>query len=131
MNKTFYLAGSYAERLKCNLFSGLIETMTGWKCNARWLEGEHEHAKAQQCAMDDIHDLSKADAFIMRHGKSTAGGMWVEFGMAIAMTKPVLLYMPDNEITTPLPVFAFLTNVQWVVTPEQIRGLLRQYEDVL
>ena len=131
MNKTFYLAGSYSQRTGLKIFAELIENLSDWKCNARWLDGDHDNASAQKCAMDDIEDLQESDVFILRHGKSSAGGMWVELGMAMAKGRPIILYMPDDALTIPPPVFAFITGVQWVVTPEQIRGLLRQYEDVL
>ena len=116
MAKTFYLAGSYANREYYINLSKRLEANTGWKwlCNSRWLDGRHEGLDDKICADDDCKDVWDADAVVLVHGNSSRGGMWCELGLAIAWKKPIVFYIPDDSKNIPIPVFAHLPAILWV-----------------
>ena len=116
-HKTFYLAGSYANREELQEMVSRIEELSrfgDWKCNARWLSGSHDDISFTVCANEDVEDIKSADAIIVVHGQSTLGGMWCELGMAIMLNKPVMIYIPPEELTRDLPVFAYVNGIKSV-----------------
>ena len=95
----FYFAAPYSRRVECATHAAEIESASGWRCTSRWLTGQHDGAKPQQCAADDLEDIWNARAMICYLPcQSTQGGLWVEFGYALALRIPVLLVaeIPPN-----------------------------------
>ena len=119
MDKTFYLAGSYAKRIEYQSIAADIERQSGWRCNARWLNGAHDSEPMQKCAEDDVEDVKNADALVLVNGKSTRGGMWVELGMALAWEKPVVFLVDAKNkglhicVRPEPPVFTWLPHIEW------------------
>ena len=92
MRRVFYFAAPYNLRLEGLQHADEIERRSGWRCNSRWLTGEHDGQADRVCALDDLADVRDASAVVMFVPRqSTRGGVWVELGYALALGIPVLL----------------------------------------
>ena len=103
----------------------------GHNVDCRWLNGSHQlHAGAEQLdgqagftgnskgitmmalpfALDDVEDLSAADAIILfsesPESHSKRGGRHVEFGMALALRKILIIVGPRENVFHCLPEVA-------------------------
>ena len=114
MSGKFYLAAPYNTRDESLHKVREIERLSGWTCNARWVLGMHDGKEPDLCVRDDYNDLRDADALILLDGVSSKGGMWVELGMAIALSKKVIFVRENANLLTKPPVFCSLPEVIWV-----------------
>ena len=114
MSGKFYLAAPYNTRDESLHKVREIERLSGWTCNARWVLGMHDGKEPDLCVRDDYNDLRDADALILLDGVSSTGGMWVELGMAIALSKKVIFVRENANLLTKPPVFCSLPEVIWV-----------------
>lgn len=130
---TFYVAGPYDLRAMLATRAVDIAVASGWQCETRWLEGFPAPSTRADHALWDFQDLAMADAVVLFHGRSTAGGMWCELGMALAWGMPIIgvgLDQPVTVLRPRPPVFAALPGAALVSarTPleaAQILGVLR------
>jgi nucleoside 2-deoxyribosyltransferase len=77
-----------------------LEARTGHQCTSRWVWSEaHEgHDFRLTIAATDLADIARANYVILARLTKTARGCCCEEGMAIALDKPVYLYLaPDVE----------------------------------
>src|SRR3990167_6344379 len=117
-----YLAARYSRREELLSYKADLEA-AGHTVPARWLLGEHQAhdgaleveaatesmpAVARLFAEEDVEDLRAADLLIAfseppRSGNSR-GGRHVEFGMALAWGKPIIVVGPAENVFHTLPV---------------------------
>lgn len=114
-----YLAARYSRRLELCGYRDKLQTMGHW-VDARWLDGHHEinyddqaardalhEVKRQQFATEDLTDLLAAEcliAFTEEPRKTTTrGGRHVEFGIALALGKRVIVVGPKENVFYSLP----------------------------
>ena len=116
-----YLAARYSRREELLVYKAELEA-AGHRVPARWLLGEHQahdgaleiEAAAESIpgiarafAEDDVEDLRAADLLIAfseppRSGNSR-GGRHVEFGMALAWGRPIIVIGPAENVFHTLP----------------------------
>ena len=90
----FYFAGPYPNRKVIAEYAATLTLDTKHKVRARWLaEGEEDPHQHEVYAAQDLNDVEGADAVaIFVDGvKKSKGGMWVEFGAAMQLGKPVYI----------------------------------------
>ena len=108
---TFYLAGPYSDREHLRSCASVVAGVSGWTCNARWLDGSHDGMGPNVAAKEDFEDVDSAHALVIdARRQSTRGGMWVEAGIAIAQGKPVVAIVAEPQLPN---VFMFLPKVYW------------------
>ena len=109
---TFYLAGPYSDREHLRTCASVIAGVSGWTCNARWLDGSHDGMSPMQAAKEDVADVRAADALVLvAERQSTKGGMWVELGIAIERPIPIVVVHPLGRDPRELNVFASYPTV--------------------
>ena len=124
---TFYLAGPYSAREHLRGCATAIARISGWTCNARWLDGSHDGMLAYRAAREDVEDVRSADALVMvANRQSTRGGMWVEMGIAAERGIPIVIVCDEH---TKLNVFAWLQVVVWAATVDEAGDELRYIGD--
>lgn len=127
-----YLASRYIRRLEMVGHAIELRRM-GHTVTSRWLEGEHqwdgaavEAAKAyedrgemipaaQRFALDDVEDITAADTLITftekpREFSNQRGGRHVEFGLAYAMGKRIIVVGYQENVFHLLPGVEFAHN---------------------
>ena len=118
-----YLASRYSRIDELNRYKQQLEKL-GQSVTSRWLKGEHQiHGadafqstrkteldspeKAALFAKDDVEDLAAADVVICftekPRAESTRGGRHVEFGMALALNKRLIVIGPRENVFHCLP----------------------------
>ncbi|MDP2652579.1 MAG: nucleoside 2-deoxyribosyltransferase [Candidatus Omnitrophota bacterium] len=117
-----YLAARYSRREELLAYKADLEAI-GHTVPARWLLGEHQvHDGALEVeaatesmpdvarlfAEDDVADLQAADLLIAfseppRASGNSRGGRHVEFGMALAWGKPIIIVGPAENVFHTLP----------------------------
>ena len=111
--RTFYLAGNVHRRTELRRVMDAIATGTGRRCTARWLhhdlDAEGVGGEGQACF--DLADAREADAVVIAHGESSAGGTYVEMGIGLCAGSEVVVWRNAWGTDTPLPVFAHLATV--------------------
>ena len=108
---TIYLAARYSRRAELVAYRALLEAL-GHTVTSRWLHGNHQidddglegdgtRAERERFAQEDYEDVCRAELLIAfteppRTGP-TRGGRHVEFGIAIALEKRVLVVGPREN----------------------------------
>ena len=119
---SFYLAGRYSRRERYRLVAEELERRSGWRSGARWLvsgpadELRDDHGVAER----DLDDIRRSDALILVHSANRRGGMWVEFGYALASPALRTIFWRDEDCDHEAPVFAACADyaapsIDWVV----------------
>jgi nucleoside 2-deoxyribosyltransferase len=124
----FYLASRYSRREELLGVRDVIESLGG-EVTSRWLNGDHQIADGEEgnaashgerFALEDMNDLNLADIVLVFTEKpretNSRGGRHVEFGMALALNKHVIVIGPREN------VFTWLPQVEW--HPDWSRGAL-------
>ena len=117
----YYLAGPYDMRDDIFALAESIGKSTNWHNNASWLIEDMKDLPVKRIANIDIKDLQESDVLILFTGESTTGGMWVEFGFALALNKPTIIFDRSSE---PQPCFATLADYR-CSTETQLFALLK------
>lgn len=102
-----YLAGRYERRLELVNIAKELKQF-GHEITSRWLDGSHDNAPRQECALVDIEDIINADGILLitENQGATRGGRHFEFGYAYALGKTcIILGEPEN-------VFHYLPEVE-------------------
>ncbi len=116
-----YIAARYDRLTEMNGYAGILRNC-GFTVDCRWLNGNHqlhsgsdevEMAKgnmplaAMTFAKDDVEDLTNADTLIFFSERpdshSKRGGRHVEFGMALALGKRIMVIGPRENVFHCLP----------------------------
>ena len=124
--RTIYLAGQYARRDELRGYAGLL-TMAGLTVNSRWLlEDAPLHHSLEDfetewkrlTALKDYWDIQRADTMIFfaesPENQPRRGGRHVEFGMALALGKKVLVVGGRENI------FHFMPGVKHYETFQEL-----------
>lgn len=112
----YYLAAPYDCRGRAAHVAQLISEISGWRCASTWIAGDHAGSTERKRAEDDLRDLRTAAALVLWLPQpSTAGGLWVELGYALALGKTVVMVAPAG---VPQPVFCAVERVRFAATVE-------------
>ncbi len=136
-----YLAARYSRHPEMRQIAADLRRL-GHEVTARWIHGHHEYDPAEaeraeaagilspvEIATDDITDLLAADAVISftehpnAHGRNR-GGRHVEFGIALATGKRLMIVGPCEN------VFHHLPAVEWYPTWRDAYLVLRAQRDL-
>lgn len=113
-----YLAGRYSRREELRGYAADLAQLGLGEVRAAWLSGEHEWdgsqatgeelAVAQQFAIDDVRDIGRAQVVIVfteapGAGGRNRGGRHVEYGIALAAKKHVVIVGPAENVFHSLP----------------------------
>lgn len=122
-----YLAARYARRAEMAGYARELDAM-GYHVTSRWIHGSHElddhpaPAERARLAAEDLEDLLAADVVISFTEQPRAaldkpghGGRHVEFGLALALGKRVMIVGPREN------VFHWLPAVECCESWEQAR----------
>lgn len=127
-----YLASRYSRFKEMQAYRGDLKT-AGHSVTSRWINGDHQiddaglstHAKESErirFAQEDASDLYAADCVISfteaPRSSNSRGGRHVEFGMALARGKRVIIVGHRENVFHCLPEVEFFKT--W---PEALRGL--------
>lgn len=114
----FYLAARYSRREEMARNALELAELGLGTTECAWLSGDHEWdgsqepgeqlARAQQFALDDLRDLMAADIVVVfteqpASGGRNRGGRHVEYGLALAGRKHVLIVGPAENVFHTLP----------------------------
>ena len=116
-----YLAGRYSRKEELKGYADQIRA-AGHEVTSRWLQGDHQVREASDAetdsvsvpvdgrpyALDDFEDLGLSDVVVSftetpRKGGDSRGGRHVEFGLALAWDKRVLVVGPRENVFHTLP----------------------------
>lgn len=119
-----YIAGAYSRRVELLVHSGLLK-YDGHEITSRWLTGVYEGREWTDAAIadDDIKDVYVSDCVLSFTEDATSkhkrGGRHVEFGMALAWGKRLVLVGPREN------VFHHQSRVEQYSTFEEARNILK------
>jgi hypothetical protein len=111
-----YLAGRYSRREELAGYAEGLIALGLFRCEARWLVEPHDWdgtaegeglKLAQRYALDDLEDLGRAHAVVVfteEAGAYRRGGSLVEYGLALAMQKHVVVVGPAPNVFITLPM---------------------------
>lgn len=104
-----YLAGRYGRRLEIQQYAQELRGR-GHQVIARWLDGLHEAADGDRrrwalFAQDDLDDIACCDTVVSFTGAGLRhrGGRHVEFGVALASGKRLVIVGPVENVFHALP----------------------------
>lgn len=117
--KKVYLAARYSRR-EGMLIAAYALKAAGITVTSRWIAGGHQVSgsglndeqslpamQREKFAQEDIEDLAAADTVISfteePHSNNSRGGRHVEFGMAVALGKRVIVIGPRENVFHCLP----------------------------
>jgi ketosteroid isomerase-like protein len=106
-----YLAGRFSRRDEFNRYAAALRD-AGYVVDARWLVEDHEWygeqdeaaiEAARQFATDDLEDVARADlVFVFTEpanpGGRNRGGRHVEYGIALALAKDIVIVGPPENV---------------------------------
>ena len=115
--KLVYLAARYSRLEELQVYAADLRAI-GYRVEARWLLGDHQMhegpdkvesetvsmpIEARAFALDDFEDVHDADMLIAfsetpRAGGASRGGRHVEFGLALAWRKQVVVVGPRENV---------------------------------
>jgi nucleoside 2-deoxyribosyltransferase len=125
-----YLAAPYVAKKQIEAEAAELRAL-GIEVTSSWLEETHSpttqlheltHEEHQGFAVRDVQDVRAADVFVFHTDPTKAiirGGRHVEFGIAVALHKPILIVGEEQE-----NIFHHLPNLNRVATWEQARAWL-------
>jgi hypothetical protein len=144
-----YLAGRFSRR---DEFRGYADRLRGWGfvVDARWLVEEHEWYgerdeaaidAARQFATDDLEDVAAADVVLVfteppNAGGRNRGGRHVEYGIALALAKDIIVIGEPENVFHNLRGILFVPNdqlhtvgtrIQHAASFEGVRDLLADW----
>lgn len=113
MQRTVYLASRYEDRPRMQEWKAQLEA-AGYVVSSRWINGSHEineddkgDEERRRFAEEDLADLLAAGIFLCHSDRSFfrsgRGGRHVEFGVAIATGKRILMVGERENVFHWLP----------------------------
>jgi hypothetical protein len=109
-----YLASQYRRRDELRTCAAALERL-GFEITSRWLAGDQpllelgeSRTEAEAAAIRDLHDVRSADIFVAftEHASAPSkgrGGRHVEFGVALALERRLLVVGPPEHVFHLLP----------------------------
>ncbi len=98
-----YIAASFSRRLEIKKYAAELEQL-GFEVTSRWLDQHHKEDPTEEdwhrFAVEDLEDVKRADmlfAFTDAVPKP-GGGRHAEFGVAMALGKPIVQIGPDEHV---------------------------------
>ena len=134
-----YLASRYSRREEMVIHAADLRG-AGFDVTSRWINGNHQisdeglsvEAKAEErarFAIEDYDDLAKADIVInfteSPRATNSRGGRHVEFGIAIALGKCVLVVGPRENVFHCLPHIQMCSC--WYEALQAVKGIRDRY----
>lgn len=128
-----YIAAPYEHRPTAVLIANALSGM-GYSLCARWLTPEHDDDGKNsplgdvpsEHALDDLEDVLDCDVLIAinpeNFARSGTGGRHVEFGIAVARSKRIILIGDRTN------VFHFLPSVMHIATSDPVDTLATMLE---
>lgn len=115
----FYLAARYSRQGEMRVVRDML-TDRGHTVTSRWIDGTHDDKPREDCAIEDMEDLSKSDvilSFTEDHEESKKkrpgkGGRHVEFGMGLAFNKRMLVVGPRENVFHCLPTIEVFDTIE-------------------
>jgi nucleoside 2-deoxyribosyltransferase len=125
-----YLAARYSRNPEMRDWAKIL-TNEGHEITSRWINGGHELSDVAtdrdraRLAREDFHDLLQADVVIAfteepRKPSNQRGGRHVEFGIALAYQKRIIIYGSREN------VFHFMPGIKQCDTQTQLELLLHE-----
>jgi len=112
MTVRIYLAARYSRNAEMRELAAYIRAR-GDEVTSRWIDGSHEvgdvatDGDRQRLAQEDWDDLFRADAVICfsetPRSNNSRGGRHVEFGIALALRKPIYVVGPKENVFHYMP----------------------------
>jgi hypothetical protein len=95
-----YLAAKYGQMMEMReVRDKLVEL--GHEVTSQWVDGKEENNSASAAAVMDVEDVRRADTLIAfsrpRGSMNPGGGRHVEFGIALALDKRLIVVGPLGE----------------------------------
>ena len=105
--KKIYFAARYRHRADLLVMASELEA-EGHEVTARWIQGLHEEHPDYECAVNDEADVRQSDVLVFfsekaEKGDRGGGGRHVEFGMAYALGKTIVVVGPQENLFHSLP----------------------------
>lgn len=138
-----YLAGRFSRR---DEFNGYAVRLREWglTVDARWLVEDHEWygerdedavAAARSFAKDDLEDVSRADIVLVfteppNAGGRNRGGRHVEYGIALALHKDILIVGEPENVFHNLTGAVFVPRDDAMHVPATHIGHAASFDDV-
>jgi len=106
MNR-IYLASQYHRAKELQGYASKLKTL-GHEVTSRWITGKWDNARESECAAVDVGDLARAQMLVLfscpKEEYTGGGGCHIEFGMALAVHKRVVVVGPRTSVFHYLPV---------------------------
>ena len=102
-----YFAGRYRRRTDLTIMASQLEA-DGHEVTARWIKGLHGGHPDDECAINDEEDVRRSDMLVFLSEKAETGdrgggGRHVEFGMAYALGKTIIVVGHHENLFHSLP----------------------------
>ena len=99
-----YLAASFSRRSELQSYARYL-TAQGYEVTSRWLGDEHVKGQTAENALIDEEDVKRCDVLVAFTDEVSLGrgGRHVEFGMARALGKELVIIGPEEHIFHHLP----------------------------
>ena len=143
MSRRVYLAGRFSRR---DEFNGYADRLRAWgfTVDARWLTEAHEWygerdadalEAARSFARDDLEDVSRSDIVLVftepsNPGGRNRGGRHVEYGIALALHKDILIVGEPENVFHNLTGAVFVSSGDEMHVPATRIGHAATFEDV-
>ena len=141
MSYRIYLAARYGRRNELNGYATDLRDR-GFEVTSRWLQGDKQrHGKdaadavenkegvspvfGRLFAIDDYEDIARSDimvAFTETPRTSSRGGRHVEFGIALALRKKIIVVGPRENI-----FYCLNTNVRHAIEWDDVSAILSHW----
>lgn len=102
----FYIAARFSRRAEALMLANHLKSL-GHTCTASWItDDSHVTGSNEECAMHDCRDVNACDTLIALAEEPrgpSRGGRHVEFGMALAAGKSLVVIGPRETVFHHLP----------------------------
>lgn len=111
--KKVYLAARYGRRAELLAYAAELKKR-GYEVTSRWVFGSHAAEKDDRLSFDEMREFALEDMIDIHHadtvisftdgvGVCARGGRHVEFGIAVAMLKRLILVGPRETVFHAIP----------------------------
>lgn len=117
-----YMAAKFSRRAEMEALSHLLAS-AGHETNARWVFGGEEGLTRTDIAVLDVDDVVAADAIMCftheRGSLQPGGGRHVEFGIALALKKRLIIIGPCEHVFCHYPGVEQYESISDFILQEQ------------
>ena len=123
--QSVYFAARYSHRVDLLVKASELEA-EGHEVISRWISGFQEGHPDDECAMTDEEDVRRADILVFfaesaEMGDRGGGGRHVEFGIAYALGKSIIVVGHPENLFHSLP--GIIVAADWSEAMQAIRGV--------